>query len=283
MDKKIIFHRMRRNPFFMVGGILAVIIVLLCFLSPLFVQFDAEANALGEKLQEPEGFSRGLVGHVFGTDQMGRDVLTRLLLGGRHSLSIAFAVVVLQAIIGTTLGIIAGYFGKWIDAVIMRICDVFLAIPNLILAIAIMAVLGSSISNLVAVLVFSGWVNYCKVIRNSVRVIKGQEFVHASQVLGGGSLHIMFRQIFPNVTTNLIIIGSQKVGQTILVEAALSFLNLGIQPPTPSWGNMISNGRTFLMVNPWLVLVPGIALMLTVLAFNFLGDGLRDVLDPKRI
>lgn len=283
MDKKIIFHRMRRNPFFMVGGILAVIIVLLCFLSPLFVQFDAEANALGEKLQEPEGFSRGLVGHVFGTDQMGRDVLTRLLLGGRYSLSIAFAVVVLQAIIGTTLGIIAGYFGKWIDAVIMRICDVFLAIPNLILAIAIMAVLGSSISNLVAVLVFSGWVNYCKVIRNSVRVIKGQEFVHASQVLGGGSLHIMFRQIFPNVTTNLIIIGSQKVGQTILVEAALSFLNLGIQPPTPSWGNMISNGRTFLMVNPWLVLVPGIALMLTVLAFNFLGDGLRDVLDPKRI
>lgn len=209
--------------------------------------------------------------------------MTRLLIGGRYSLSIAFVVVVLQAIIGTVLGIVAGYFGKAVDTIIMRICDVFLAIPNLILAIAIMAVLGSKISNLIAVLVFSGWVNYCKVIRNNVRVIKNQEFIHASRVLGAGHLHIMFRQIFPNVTTNLIIIGSQKVGQTILVEAALSFLSLGIQPPTPSWGNMISNGRTFLMVNPWLVLVPGIALMLTVLAFNFLGDGLRDVLDPKRI
>ena len=185
--------------------------------------------------------------------------------------------------ISPVLGIVAGYFGKAVDTIIMRICDVFLAIPNLILAIAIMAVLGSKISNLIAVLVFSGWVNYCKVIRNNVRVIKNQEFIHASRVLGAGHLHIMFRQIFPNVTTNLIIIGSQKVGQTILVEAALSFLSLGIQPPTPSWGNMISNGRTFLMVNPWLVLVPGIALMLTVLAFNFLGDGLRDVLDPKRI
>lgn len=283
MEKKILLNRMKRNPFFMVGGILAIVIVILCFTSPLFVQFDAEANTLGEKLLKPEGFSNGLYGHVFGTDQMGRDVMTRLLIGGRYSLSIAFVVVVLQAIIGTVLGIVAGYFGKAVDTIIMRICDVFLAIPNLILAIAIMAVLGSKISNLIAVLVFSGWVNYCKVIRNNVRVIKNQEFIHASRVLGAGHLHIMFRQIFPNVTTNLIIIGSQKVGQTILVEAALSFLSLGIQPPTPSWGNMISNGRTFLMVNPWLVLVPGIALMLTVLAFNFLGDGLRDVLDPKRI
>ncbi len=283
MDKKIMLSRMRKNVFMVVGLSLALTICLLCFLSPLFVKFDPELNSLSEKLLPPQGFGGGLSGHILGTDQMGRDVLTRLLVGGRYSLVIAFIVVIVQAVIGTILGIISGYMGKWADVFIMRLCDIFLAIPNLILAIAVMAVLGTNPVNLVSVLIFSGWVNYCKVTRNSVRVIKNQEFVHASQVLGAGSIHIMFRQIFPNVTTNLIIIGSQKVGQTILVEAALSFLSLGIQPPTPSWGNMISTGRTFLMVCPWLVLAPGIALMLTVLAFNFLGDGLRDVLDPRRI
>lgn len=283
MDKRIIIMRMKKNIFIVVGLSLALAICLLCFLSPLFIKFDPELNALTEKLLPPQGFLMGLYGHILGTDQMGRDVLTRLLVGGRYSLLIAFAVVIVQAVIGTILGIISGYFGKWIDAIIMRICDIFLAIPNLILAIAIMAVLGTNPVNLIAVLIFSGWVNYCKVTRNGVKVIKNQEFVHASQVLGASSMHIMFRQIFPNVTTNLIIIRSQKVGQTILVEAALSFLSLGIQPPTPSWGNMISTGRTYLMVCPWLVLAPGIALMLTVLAFNFLGDGLRDVLDPKQI
>lgn len=283
MDKKILIIRMRKNPFFITGFTLALIIVFLCFFSPLFVRFDPELNALAEKLQPPEWFENSLSGHILGTDQMGRDVLSRLLIGGRYSLLIAFIVVILQVVIGTFLGIVSGYMGKWADAVIMRLCDIFLAIPNLILAIAVMAVLGTKPVNLVMVLVFSGWVNYCKVTRNSVKVIKNQEFIHASQVLGASKMQIMMRQIFPNVTTNLIIIGSQKIGNTILVEAALSFLSLGIQPPTPSWGNMISTGRTFLMVCPWLVLVPGIALMLTVLAFNFLGDGLRDVLDPKRI
>jgi peptide/nickel transport system permease protein len=164
----------------------------------------------------------------------------------------------------------------------MRTCDVFLAIPNLILAIAVMAVLGPNTFNLVMVLTFSGWVQLCKVIRNNVMVIKKQEFVQASKALGAKGFHIMFRQIFPNVTTNMLIIGSQRFGITILLESTLSFLNLGVQPPAPSWGNMISAGRQYLATQSWVVLAPGFALMLTVLAFNFLGDGLRDVLDPKR-
>ncbi len=282
MDKKIILHRMRKNPFFVVGTITAVIVLLLTFLAPLYVHFDPTANSLIERFTPPEYFAHGLQGHILGTDQLGRDVFTRLMLGGRYSLLIAFAVVVLETIIGTVLGVLAGYFGGWVDAVIMRACEVFMAIPNLILSIAIMAVLGPSIPNLIAVLTFSGWVGCCKVTRNNVNVIKNQEFVKASIALGAKDPHIMFKQIFPNVTTHIIILASQRIGMTIIVEAALSFLQLGIQPPKPSWGNMISNGRAYMQTQPWLVFAPGIALMIAALSFNFLGDGIRDVLDPKR-
>ncbi len=282
MDKRVILNRMRRNPFFVVGSIAAVVVIVLLVFGPMLIDFDPEANSLTERFLPPEGFSKGLDGHILGTDQLGRDVLIRLLIGGRYSLMIAFIVVVLQVVVGTILGILAGYFGGIVDSIIMRACEVFLAIPNLILAIAIMAILGTSLVNLIAVLTFSGWVNCCKVTRNNVRVIKNQEFVKASRVLGAGGYHIMFRQIFPNVTTHIIILASQRIGMTIIIEAALSFLQLGIQPPTPSWGNMISAGRMYMTTQPWLVFAPGIALMIAALAFNFLGDGIRDVLDPKR-
>ena len=167
--------------------------------------------------------------------------------------------------------------------IIMRACDIMMAIPNLVLAIAVMAILGPNIFNLIIVLIITSWVQYCKVTRNNVMVIKNIEFVKASQVLGAGKGHIMFRQIFPNVTTQLIILISQQFGWTILTEASLSFLSLGVQPPTPSWGNMIADGRNYLITSPWLVFAPGIALMTTVQAFNFLGAGHRDVMDPKRI
>lgn len=282
MSKKIMINRMLRNPFFMIGTIVAVIVVSITVLSPLLVQYDPIASSLTEKFLPPEGLSKGLSGHVFGTDNMGRDVFTRLLLGGRYSLMIAAAVVILQLLIGVVLGLLAGYFGGIVDTIIMRACDIFLAIPNLILAIAVMAVMGASIFNLIFVLTISGWMHCCKVTRNNVRIMKSKEFVHASTALGAKSGHIMFRQIFPNVTTHIIILASQRFGLTILVEAALSFLSLGIPPPTPSWGNMISAGRAYMTTSPWMVIAPGLALMLTVLSFNFLGDGLRDVLDPKQ-
>lgn len=282
MDKKILLRRMRHSTFFLVGAIVGISILLICFLSPLYVQFDPIKNSVSEKFLAPEYFSRGLSGHILGTDNMGRDVFTRLVMGGRTSLSIALVVVILQILIGLTLGILAGYFGGIIDMLIMRACEIVLAVPNLILAIAVMAVLGPKITNLVVVLVFSGWVHVCKVTRNNVRIIKTQEFVHASIVMGGSGWHIMFRQILPNVMTHILIIGSQRFGDAILVEASLSFLSLAIRPPTPAWGNMIAAGRQFMATYPWMVFAPGIALMLTVLSFNFLGDGLRDILDPKR-
>jgi peptide/nickel transport system permease protein len=204
------------------------------------------------------------------------------LIGGRYSLRIALISVILQTIIGMILGILSGYFGGWVDSVIMRACDTLMSIPAIMMGIAIMAILGPSERNLIIVLTISGWVQLCKVTRNSGRVLNKQEFVSASRALGGKSFHIMLSQIFPNTTTNMIIISSQRIGLMILIEATLSFLNLGIPAPAPSWGNMIAAGRAYLTTQPWLILAPGCALMLVVLAFNFLGDGLRDVLDIRR-
>lgn len=277
MNKKLILTRMRHNKFFVLGFIVGVAVLLIIILGPLFTTYDSQASSLAERLQPPSA------AHIFGTDQLGRDIFTRLIEGGRYSLLIAFISVFLQMLIGTVLGLLAGYIGGVLDSIIMRACDVVLAIPNLILAIAVMAVLGPSTFNLILVLTVSGWVRECKVTRNNVMVIKKLEFVHASRVLGANNLSIMFKQIFPNCTTPLLVMASGRIGSVILAEAALSFLNMGIPAPTPSWGNMISDGRQYLSTCPWMVFAPGVALMLTILAFNFLGDGLRDVLDPKRI
>lgn len=277
MDKKIIFKRMLKSKFFMVGAITATAIVLLSIFAPWIIQFDPIANNLPERLLSP-----GTAGHIFGTDEAGRDIFARLLIGSRYSLFIAAVSVTGAGILGTILGSVAGYFGGIADTIIMRACDIMQSIPSLVLAIAVMAILGPSMFNLIIVMIVTTWVQYCKVTRNNVIVVKGQEFVKASKVMGASHTHIMFKQIFPNVTTQLIILISQQFGWTILQEASLSFLSLGVQPPTPSWGNMIADGRNFLITHPWLVFAPGIALMITVLAFNFLGDGLRDVLDPKR-
>lgn len=281
MDKKIIMTRMKHNPFFLIGMLVIIFLILVCFLSPLYVQFDPTKSDVTNKFQAPD-FTQGLAGHLLGTDNMGRDVFTRLVVGGRISLTIAFIVVALQISIGLVLGLVSGYFGGFIDVVVMRLCEIVLSIPQLILAIAIMSVMGASMGNLIFVMVFGGWVHVCKVTRNNVRVLKNQEFVHASIVLGAKDPHIIFIQILPNVLTQIFIVGSQRFGEAILTEASLSFLNLGITAPNPAWGNMIAAGRTYMATYPWMVIAPGIALMLAVLSFNFLGDGLRDVLDPKR-
>lgn len=282
MNKKILFSRMRRSYFFKIGLTGVLLIFICCYILPLFIEWDPVTNSLQERFLPPDGLAKGLEGHILGTDQLGRDLLIRLLIGGQFSFRLAFFVVLLQTTIGATMGILSGYFGGWVDVVIMRACDALMSMPALIMAIAVLAVLGTSPTNMVIVLTLSGWVQLCKVTRNNVRVVRGQEFVLASKALGAKGLHIMFRQILPNVTTHIVVIASQRIGLVILLEASLSFLNLGIQPPMPSWGNMIATGREFLMTQPWLIMVPGFGLMLSVLSFNFLGDGIRDILDTKR-
>ena len=274
--------RMKRSYFFIIGLICLCIVLISVYIIPLFMTFDPTATALTDRFIPPQGFKEGLNGHVFGTDDLGRDVLIRLLIGGRYSFYLAFVSVIIITIVGCIMGTLAGYFGGWLDAVIMRLCEAMMAIPPLIMAIAIIAVLGQSTTNLIIVLCIGGWVGICKLTRNEVRIVKQQEFALASKALGAKGWYIMFKQIFPNVTTQIIVLTSQMVGTTIMLESALSYLGLGIPMPAPSWGNMISSGRQYLVTQPWMIIVPGFALMLAVLSFNFMGDGIRDVLDTKR-
>ena len=283
MSKRLLFRRMLKSKFFMIGLLVVLGILVVAIFAPQIVLFDPLKNSLFERLQKPDWFSKGMAGHIFGTDELGRDVFTRLLTGAQISLIIAAAVTSIQIILGTVLGVVSGYIGGWVDVLIMRVCDIFLALPSMLVAIALMAVLGASIPNLILILSITGWVQFCRVTRNNVKIIRSMEFVSAEKVMGALRFRIMFKQILPNVTTDILVLASQRFGYTISTEATLSFLSLGVAEPMPSWGNMIASGRDFLSTCPWLIFAPGLALMVTVLAFNFLGDGLRDVLDPKRL
>jgi ABC-type dipeptide/oligopeptide/nickel transport system permease subunit len=281
MKNKDLFRRMRKSKFFLIGlfGILGI--VMLCFLSPLFLQFDPIVANLRLRLLAPEWFSKGLSSHVFGCDALGRDVLARLLLGGRTSLLISFSVVIITTIIGLALGLVSGYYGSIADMVLMRICDIMMSIPTLLLAICVVAVMGSSITNLIIVVSITGWIMMSRVVRSTAMSIRNAEFVKAAKVLGMGNIKILFTEVLPNVISPVIITATQAFGGMILTEASMSFLGLGVPVPAPSWGAMISDGREYISAAPWVVIVPGVLLMLAVLSFNFLGDGLNDILNPK--
>lgn len=277
MDKKIILMRMKKNMFFVIGSTITLLVVLAAIIGPFLVQHDPLANDMYSKLLPPL-----TDGHLLGTDQLGRDIFARIVVGAKNSLMISASVTAISVVTGALLGLISGYFGGIVDTVIMRLCDIVLALPLIVVTIALVAVLGNSVPNLIMIMSMLGWVSFCKLTRNNVLVVKNMEFVSAIKILGGKPLRILLKEVFPNVTTTLIIQTSLQLGEVILTEASLSFLGQGIMQPTPSWGNMIAEGRNYLAAYPWVCLVPGAALMITILGFNFLGDGLRDVLDPKR-
>jgi peptide/nickel transport system permease protein len=272
---------MRKSKFFIAGVIIVAFILFMALISPLIIVHNPIGMNLTKRLVAPDFFSKGWNGYIFGTDPLGQDILTRLLIGSRMSLMISVLVVVATAFLGTVLGVVSGFYGKTVDMIIMRIADIQMSIPPIVLGIAVIAVLGTSITNLIIVLIITGWPQYTRVVRSNVMVMRNIEFIQASRALGSSSLRIMFTQVLPNVLTSLIILMSQSFGRIILVEASMSFLGLGVPLPTPSWGSMISEGREYLTTAPWVVIAPGCTLMLAVLGFNFLGDGVRDVLDPK--
>jgi len=218
--------------------------------------------------------------HPFGTDHLGRDVLSRVIHGSRVSLLIGFAAVGVGSLVGATLGIVAGYRRGWFDTVIMTLADAQLAFPFILLAIGIIAVLGPSFPTLVVVVGLSGWMTYARVLRAQVLVLRSREFVDAIHGLGGSTLRIILRHILPNVLSSLVVIATLELARAIVLEATLSFLGLGIQPPTPSWGGMIHEGREYLDSAWWISTFPGLVLMLSSLVVSRLGDWLRDVLDP---
>ena len=266
------------------GALAGVAFVLALFVmaaaAPLLAPLDPVRQSLRVRLKPPTLEGADGVAHPLGTDHLGRDVLSRMIYGSRVSLSIGFAAVVIGGLVGATLGIAAGYRGGWADTVIMTAADAQLAFPFILLAIGIIAVLGPSFPTLVVVVGLSGWVAYARVLRSQVLVLRSREFVDAIHGLGGSTLRIVLRHVLPNVLSSLVVIATLELARAIVLEATLSFLGLGIQPPTPSWGGMIHEGREYLDSAWWISTFPGLTLMLTSLVVSRLGDWLRDVLDP---
>ncbi len=271
---------LRRNPLVAAGAVLSIVIVLVAILAPLLAPYPADAGSAthpAATLLPPSSQ------HLFGTDELGRDILSRILYGARISPAIAALVLILSCAVGIPLGIAAGYFGGVIDDVIMRITDVFLAFPALLLALAFAAVLSPSIGNTTLAIALTWWPWYTRLIRGQAASVAGRQYVEGARALGVSHIRILFRHILPNSITPLIVQVSLDVSGVILTASALSFLGLGAQDPTPDWGLMVSQGQSYFTTQWWLVTFPGAAILLTAVAFNLLGDGLRDILDPRRV
>ena len=257
------------------GAAIVMAIVGAAIVAPWLVAYDPASQELALRLEGPSER------HWFGLDELGRDILSRVLIGARVSLFVGFVVVSVSAIIGLAMGSIAGYYGGRIDQVISRVMDILLAFPGLLLAIALVAVLGPSLGNVVLALTFIGWVGYARLVRGQVLRAREFEYVVAARALGAGTWRALTRHVLPTALPAVTVQATLGMAAAILSEAALSFLGLGVQPPTPSWGTMINGGRSHLLDAPHLTIFPGVLLALVVLGFNFLGDGLRDRLDPR--
>jgi peptide/nickel transport system permease protein len=269
------FKRLLKNFAFSAGLILTVLLVLSALAAPLLAPHDPFKQDTRRRLEQPSN------DHLLGLDDLGRDVLSRIVWGSRVSLRVGFSVVILASLIGVTLGAISGYFGGFIDVLVMRLCDILLAFPGILLAIALVAVLGPSLNNVILALATIGWVSYARLVRGQVLKVREMEYVTAAKALGAKSPRVIIRHVLPNVINPVIVMATLGLAGAILAEAALSFLGLGVQPPTPSWGAMLTSGRRYLGLANHLAIFPGAAIMLAVMGLNFLGDGLIDALDPK--
>lgn len=271
------FQQFFGNKLNVVGLVFVTLVVFSAVFAPVIAPEGPNDQDLFNRLESPSA------DHPMGTDQLGRDVLSRLLHGARISLGIALAVVAITLTIGTAVGLIAGYAGGWIDEGLMRFVDVLLAFPGILLALVIAGILGPSLVNIMIALAVVGWTQYARIIRGSVLSVKEEEFVKSAQLMGVSKTRIVLRHILPNVVTPVVVLATMDMAYVILGTAGLSFLGLGAQPPTPEWGTMLSQGRNYVDTAWWIVNFPGLAIMVTVLGFNLLGDGLRDVLDPHDV
>jgi peptide/nickel transport system permease protein len=277
-------QRLRRglaaNPLMLVGGLMCALIVAVAVLAPLLAPFPADAGSATHPfmvLRPPSAQ------HWFGTDNVGRDVYSRVLYGARISPLIAVLVLLLACAIGIPLGVAAGYFGGWLDEAIMRVTDIFLAFPSLLLALALAEVLPPSLITLTVAIAVTWWPWYTRLIRGQAASVAGRPYIESCRALGISRRRIIFRHVLPNSITPLIVQVSLDVGGVILTVSALSFLGLGAQDPTPDWGLMVAEGQNYFTTASWVVTFPGLAILVTAFAFTLLGDGLRDLLDPKRI
>ncbi|EZP78547.1 binding-protein-dependent transporter system inner membrane protein [Parageobacillus genomosp. 1] len=269
------WRRFRKNKIALVGLGIVVFFILLAIFAPLLAPYDFKEQNLAERLQPPSSE------HFFGTDDFGRDIFSRVIYGARISLWVGFFSVLGSVIVGSLLGIIAGYYGRWIDGIISRLFDIMLAFPSILLAIGIVAVLGPSLQNALIAIAVINIPNFGRLIRSRVLSIKQEEYVMAARAIGMSDMRILFHHILPNSMAPIIVQGTLAIATAIIEAAALGFLGLGAQPPNPEWGKMLADSKDFLTQAPWTMIFPGLAIMLTVLGFNLMGDGLRDALDPR--
>jgi peptide/nickel transport system permease protein len=277
MAQGVLGTRFRRDRWFQAGVGLVGLVVLAALLAPWLAPFDPTTGDLRNAyLLGPGGR------YLLGTDAQGRDVLSRVLYGARLSLSVGLISQAVAAALGVTLGLLSGYYGRWVDALVMRLADVTLAFPTLLLLIAVAAAVSPSLPMVFLVIGAVGWAGMARLVRSQVLVLKGSDYVLAARALGAPDQRVLLRHLLPNVRNQVIIAATLGIAGAIMAEAALSFVGLGAQPPTPSWGAMVADGRDLLRVAPWVSFAPGLAIGLAVLGFNLVGDGLREAFDPRR-
>ena len=274
--KQLAWRRFKRHKLAMASAIILLLLGLATLFASVIAPYTFHAVDVAASLQGPSAK------HWFGTDVIGRDVFTRVLYGGRISLLVGLSVAASAAIIGTFIGAIAGYYGGWIDNVLMRVTDLFLSIPFLVILIVAASALGGSLLDIVLILSLFFWMPDARIVRGLFLSLKEKEFVESARASGASNKRIIFYHILPNALGPIVVSSTLNVAAAILTESALSFLGFGVQPPTPTWGNLLEDGRTASLIAPWLVWFPGLAILLTVLCVNFLGDGLRDALDPHQ-
>lgn len=278
---QIMRRRMRRHRGFILGGTMAVLILALAILAPWLSPHDPYAQDLSKRMIPPVWQETGTWDHPLGTDNLGRDYLSRVIYGSRISLLIGFSCMLLAAFIGSALGMAAGYFGGKVDMVVSFLITVRLALPAMLVAVAVVALIGGSMQVVIIVLGCLIWDRFAVVLRSNTQQIRSMEYTQAAKAAGCSTLWILVREILPNLANNLVVVATLEVGRAILLEAAMSFLGMGVQPPIPSWGLMISEGKELMLFEPYLITIPGVALFILVLGINLLGDGLRDVTAPE--
>lgn len=276
-----VWRSVRRARLALAGAVVLTLVVLMGLTAPLLAPQDPAEQSILERLKPP-GFrdSQGRR-HYLGTDQLGRDILSRMMYGARISLLVGITAVVIGGTLGLGLGLVSGYYGGWIDDTIMRLADIQLAFPAILLYIAVLAVLGPGLFKVIAILGVTGWVTYGRVARGQVLSVREQEYVQAGRAIGAREARVILRHVLPNIFSAIIVVGSFAVASNIIAEASLSFLGLGVPPSVPAWGSMLAEARDYVRDAWWPVTFPGLAIMLTVLSINALGDWLRDFLDPR--
>lgn len=273
------WHTMRHDTRAVLGSVLLVGLILSAILAPLLATHSPTAIDLGAQLMRPSRV------HWLGTDVQGRDILARLLYGARISLAVGLGAQCIALLVGGTLGLVSGFYGRWVDEIVMRLADVTLAFPTLLLLIAMVAAFQPSLTVVTFTIGIVGWAGVARLVRGQVLLVRGLEYVHAARAIGGTDVRILLRHVLPAVTAPLVIVGTLGIAAAIMAESSLSFLGLGVQPPTPSWGGMIADARDLSQLRraPWTSLAPGVTIGLAVLAFNLLGDAVRDATDPRQL